>query len=570
MQPRRTIVALFARLLVALGLVLAGLAPAQAQAQAQVPAQKPFLVVYDDGGGYPPLDEVYGVFTANLLGRYGPAEVRALSRYRAGELQNYRALAYVGSAFDAAPSKVFLADVAASDRPVLWLQHGIHQLAAATPGFAQRFGWRPANYDFRSRTEVAYRGRAFTRRTESAAGLPGIEVTDPAKVEVLATAEGPDAQPTPWAVRSGDFVYVAETPYAYLSEDDRYVAFAALVQRWADPQGPERHRALVRIEDVGPEADPVRLRRIADLLFAEGVPFSVTVYDTYRDPTGRYSGGRPTSFTLKDRPLVVQALRYMAASGGTLVMHGHTHQTDLRPNPFSKVSGGDYEFYAATTPGDGRMELDGPLPNDGEAAWLARLDEGLEVWRRAGLHRPRLFTTPHYAASPAAYAAIVARFPVQYEQVNYFPGERAGVPRVREPFHQFFPYPVRDVRGVVVVPENLGRPAPDQAAAGGRTVEAVLGSAERNLVVRDGFASFYHHWYRDPDELLATVRGIRALGYEFVSAEDAAADLGPLPPAPVVQRAGGGLSLNGFLAVLAGLFAGAIGLGAFVARRGKR
>ncbi|MBC6981291.1 DUF2334 domain-containing protein [Caulobacter sp. 17J80-11] len=568
MQPRRSIVALLARLLVALGLGLAGLAPAQAQAPAPVRgAAKPFLVVYDDGGARPELGEVYGVFTANLLGRYGPAEIRPLSGYRAGELQNYRALAYVGSEYDAEPSPTFLADVAASEHPVLWLQHGIHQLAAATPGFAQRFGWRPGAYDTRARTQVAYRGRDFTRRAESAAGLPGVEVTDPAKAEVLATAEGEAAAPVPWAVRSGDFVYVAETPYAYLSEDDRYVAFAALVQRWADPGGPERHRALVRIEDVGPEADPDRLRRIADLLFAEGVPFQVAVYDTYRDPMGRFSGGRPTSFTLKDRPLVVQALRYMVASGGTLVMHGHTHQTDVRPNPFGEVSGGDYEFYGATADAGGRMTLDGPLPDDDESAWQARLDEGLEVWRRAGLARPRIFTTPHYAASPAAYAAIGSRLPVQYEQVNYFPGERAGRPDLRRPFHQFVPYPVRDIRGAVVVPENLGRPAPDQAAAGGRTVEAVIGSAERNLAVRDGFASFYHHWYRDPAELMATVRGVRALGYEFVPAEDAVADLGPLPAAPAPEEAGEGMSLTGFLAALAGLFVGAIGLGVFAARR---
>jgi len=40
----------------------------------------------------------------------------------------------------------------------------------------------------------------------------------------------------------------------------------------------QRHRALIRLEDVGPAADPVQLRQIADLLAARSIPFSVAVY----------------------------------------------------------------------------------------------------------------------------------------------------------------------------------------------------------------------------------------------------------------------------------------------------
>ena len=39
--------------------------------------------------------------------------------------------------------------------------------------------------------------------------------------------------------------------------------------------------------------------------------------------------------------------------------------------------------------------------------------------------------------------------------------------------------------------------------------------------MRDGFASFYFHPWFDPSILRDLVTGIRGVGYEFVSAEDA-------------------------------------------------
>jgi len=83
----------------------------------------------------------------------------------------------------------------------------------------------------------------------------------------------------PWAVRtpSMQFTYVGEMPYAYASENDRYVAFAGLLQDLFDADRTLRRRALVRIEDVGPMSDPDELRSIADYLAGQRVPFSVTV-----------------------------------------------------------------------------------------------------------------------------------------------------------------------------------------------------------------------------------------------------------------------------------------------------
>ena len=82
---------------------------------------------------------------------------------------------------------------------------------------------------------------------------------------------------------------------------------------------------------------------------------------------------------------------------------------------------------------------------------------------------------------------------------------------------QFFPYVVRDVYGSKVLPENLGSVNPARwHTYQSRLPEDIIRAARANLVVRDGFASFFFHPFLDLHYLKTTVRGIRALGYTFV------------------------------------------------------
>jgi hypothetical protein len=69
-----------------------------------------------------------------------------------------------------------------------------------------------------------------------------------------------------------------------------------------------------------------------------------------------------------------------------------------------------------------------------------------------------------------------------------------------------------------VLPENLGSIAPTAwHQYKSRRPADLVRAARANLVVRDGFASFYFHPFLDLELLKQTVEGIEALGYEFVS-----------------------------------------------------
>ena len=489
---------------------LSALAHAQSgiRPNAQHSAPCRFVVLYA-GDAQSSVSRLHAIFAANLAGHVGRACLEPFGSYRTGDLGRFEAAIIVGAG-DTSPPDQLIRDLA-PDQKVLWLG-GSMQLPGRTfdPGFTTNGATaRPA--------AVIYKGVSLTRETRGDP-LQVVHITDPARARVLATAEA-----QPWAVRSGGLTYVAEDPLGFTSETDRYLAVADLFLDLLDPQTPARRTALVRIEDVGPEADPVRLRRIVDVLADQHIPFSVAVYDSYRDPGGRFSHGRPVSFSLRSRPALTDALAYAVEHGGTLVMHGHTHQSDARANPYARVSGGDYEFFAAGLGPGGDFLLQGPLPDDTPRAWGARLDAALATWADVGLPRPSIFTTPHYAASASAYAALRERFPARYERTIYFANEApssGGLRAAAGPAWagQFFPYEVRDIRGDAIIPENLGYYAPAAPGSGrGSDPDRLVDAARRNLVVRDAYASFFFHWFEDPAVLGSTVRRISSLGYSFAS-----------------------------------------------------
>lgn len=251
------------------------------------------LVLYDNTGPWAWLGEAYGVQTANLVSHSSRYVLRPVSTYTAGLLDGYSTTVYLGSTYDEPIPPSFLQDVLATTKPVLWMNYNIWQLAHAAPDFVDRFGFTYGQFDFGALTSVQYKGTTLQRDPLAAAsGLLGVQVTDPAKAQVLATATG-DGRTAPWAVRSGNLTYVAEIPFSYVGHTDRYFAAADLVSAVVDPAGPDRRRALVRIEDIGPDTDPADIRAITDYLRSRKVPFTMAVYPRYEDPKGVHNGEWP-------------------------------------------------------------------------------------------------------------------------------------------------------------------------------------------------------------------------------------------------------------------------------------
>jgi uncharacterized protein YdaL len=481
------------------------------------------LILYDTTGAYGWMGEVYATQTANLSSHFGSWTAAPVATYKPGDLAAFTAVIYLGSTYDEPLPTAFLDDVTATTKPVTWVFDNIWQLAARDPGFAATRGFTSGSFDFAEVAEVGYKGRTLTRDTTDKSGIMNLSITDAAKVTTLATAVRPDGSTFGWAVRSANFTYVGEIPFAYVSHDDRYLAFADLLFDSLGDTGVsrDRHRALARIEDVGPDSDPAELRAIADYLYAQKVPFSVAVYPRYRDPKGVQNDGKAQDYTLVQKPKVVAALKYMKQRGGTLLMHGYTHQFGSVANPYDGESANDFEFYAAHVDASDSVIYDGPVPGDSAAFAANRIAASGLTFTLAGLGVPSTFEFPHYAGSAVDYQTVNSIMGKRYDRGLYFPGVLTGAKfDYTRQFGQFFPYTVRDVYGSVVIPENIGNVEPDAFNNHpARLPAGLLASADRNLVVRDGVASFFYHPYLGTEHLKDLVTGIKAQGYTFVSGD---------------------------------------------------
>jgi uncharacterized protein YdaL len=473
------------------------------------------LVLYDRSGAWGWLGELYATNVSALAGHFGPWTAKPVTDYVAGEIEGYVAAIYVGSSFGEQIPAAFLDDVLAGARPVVWIDDNIGQLTARAPDFEQHYGFSPWVYDARAIASVEYKGKTLTRFANNASGI--MTYSSVTGAEVLAEAVGSsDGAKIPWALRGKNLTYIGENPLTFVSDDDRYLAFCDLLFDALAPSTPERHRALVRIEDVSAESDPHALREIADYLASEGVPFSVAVIPRYLDPTGHYHGDAD-DLTLSKASEASDAIRYLVEKGGTVVMHGYTHQYEERRNPYTAVSADDFEFFITHVDGDS-VVYDGPVPTDSKSWASTRIASAFGELSQASLPRPTIFEYPRYAGSVADSLAVRDSFEIVYQRGLYFSGTLAGEPTAYgRMIGVTYPYVGADLFGLRVIPENLGPYSAPGWSDRPRLVEDILRAANANLVVRDGFASFYFHPYYPVSVLRELVSGIKAQGYVFAS-----------------------------------------------------
>jgi uncharacterized protein YdaL len=366
---------------------------------------------------------------------------------------------------------------------------------------------------------VRYKDTALTRSVANKGGIMTYANLDPAKAKTLATAERTNGTSFPWAVRSGNLTYIGDNPFSYTTETDRELVFDDLLFDALAPMQQERHRALVRIEDITPNSNPADLRAVADTLRARNVPFGFGVSPLFQDQRGVLDPNR-RQLLLKDAPEVVSAIKYMQSRGGVMVNHGYTHQYSNVANPYNGVSGDDFEFYRVSENADHTLNFAGPLPGDTSPSWArARMTAANNAFNGAGLAAPKIFEFPHYTGSVHSYRAAASMYGTRWERAMYFSGLlRGGTINYQRPIGQKFPYVVRDIYGTTVIPENIGSYEPEaffQFPV--HTVDDIVAGADANRVVRDGFASFYYHPFWGPQPLADAVDRLKAKGWTFVS-----------------------------------------------------
>lgn len=537
-----------AALVTILAAVAALLAPAAASAQ----TTEPVLVLHDSGGPYGGLGAEYALMVRNLLGHFPVAvQTKAVSAYEAGDLGRFSATFYVGSTYDEpswldadgrAAYAAFLADAADPARPLVWLGQNLWRLAWdwdpawGDGGFAQRFGFEflgldggygPGSGRF---NRVDYKGvelfKGVVAWVNPGADLTGcapepdgrrfcapslglVRVTDADKAVAVASARSTiTGAQAPYVTRSSDLWYVGDIPLTYLSEEDRYLAFADLLHDMVGIDHAEQHLALARLEDVSAADRVADLDAAAGVMRARGAPFGLAVIPIYSDPLGVYNRGRPQTVRLKGSKVARALRRYVRDYDASIVQHGTTHQADFGANPYNGVSGEDFELYRVVENADHSLAFVSPVPGDSASWATGRVQTGMRELAESDLDA-FAFEAPHYLASDTDYRAIAALYPVTWARVVYYPSESRSI-------GQFYPYPVVDAYGQKVLPESLGNIEPDDFFGYARSYPAdLIRRASKLKVVRDGYASFFYHPALGPGLLDEVVDGLQRLGYRF-------------------------------------------------------
>ncbi len=397
--------------------------------------------------------------------------------YRAGLLFGFDHVVVVGNDASTPLPAALVHDIAQARRPVLWMGYGIDELPV---DMAAELGFRrgPCT-DTNLPRWIEYRDQQYPVRLDEYCELT---VVNPG-VRVLA-AYGRAGGVAPYIVRSGDLWYVnglttLGLDYPDPESDAPTLIFADILHDFFATQVRVIHRSVIRFEDVSVHVNPARLMAVVDYLHAEGVPFVIGLIPT------QLQGGR--AVPLSERLDLVRVVRYAQSHGATIALHGYHHTFG---------SSEDYEFWDNTR--------DAPLADESWYVYAHKVEDGIRMLRNLGIE-PRLWETPHYAASPLAYRVFSSYFSHAIEN--------------RDPV-SWLPYPAGpDVYGQILIPETLGY----IDVAHGLTVEAQLRRARLMRIVRDGYAvGFYHPEGASLPELKALVTGLRELGYSF-------ADLRSLP-----------------------------------------
>ncbi|QSS99697.1 polysaccharide deacetylase family protein [Pontibacillus sp. ALD_SL1] len=269
------------------------------------------------------------------------------------------------------------------------------------------------------------------------------------------------------------------------------------------------HPAYLRLEDIHPMVDPEELEKIADLLSEKGIPYMISVVPVYRNPETQ------REIHLSDSPKLLNLLKKMQKEGGSIIMHGYTHQYR------DDETGEGFEFWDV----ENNMPISAPATEevtkkeesdfDSEEEYeeyvnkvkefetdyiSTKIEKGIHDLVSNGLY-PLAFEPPHYTMSQNGYGIVS----------NYFSTYVGQLQLSDEDWRIMNPSPSISspsfLNGMTFLPETLGYIPPDDPEA----IERVKSAVESQQIVRDGvMAAFYHPFIGvEPfKELMATMETI--------------------------------------------------------------
>ncbi len=526
------------------------------------------------------------IYLQNLLGHFPNIQqfIKPIELYKKGDIEKCHATFYLGTHFMSEIPAAFYTDYVNTKRTVVWAGYNIWRLPAdkikdlwnvkfltlsridvkildskRRPEFFKYYDYKGQTFikygewdtDVHDRFNAAYEVSRFELLDESAE-----------KYVVSWARNAGTKEETPYILRNANHWYFGDSPFSFITEEDRYLIFADLLfdileesPRYQDGKKP----AIFRLEDVHPMVPQWKLYRMADLMARYKIPFSMTIIPIFAAPLDQsVTNPRERFVPITQNPEFIEWLKYAKARRASFIYHGVSHQSGNMRNPWSGTTGEDFEFWDRVR--------NKPMEWDSAKFVVERIEDGLGLLRDARVDvSPIAWLTPHYQASPLDYTILSQLFLWNMGRIIYFPftkvehakkmpqalsiengGSRANgsrlpyftdlkvtYPQGLLPTGQFFPYEIYgDAYGMRLVPENVGNVQPymNEQVHKALTVEDLTRIIKRNRVLRDNWCSFFIHpsqlddtidggtgrYAGDTQKIEDLVKATQESGYEFI------------------------------------------------------
>ncbi|MEH7235357.1 polysaccharide deacetylase family protein [Bacillus sp. JJ1562] len=253
------------------------------------------------------------------------------------------------------------------------------------------------------------------------------------------------------------------------------------------------HPGYIRLEDIHPKVNAKKVMEIAEILKEKQIPYMVAVIPVYTNPETQ------KEYHFSDSPQLLKALKYMQNNGGSIVLHGYTHQFR------ADETGEGFEFWDV----DNNMPIYHTLDEevvkktrsdfasnaeyeafrksqlDFETKYIeGKIQRGIDELVNYGLF-PLAFEAPHYTMSQNGYKVVSNHFSTYVGQVQLSDENwevMGTAPSQTQPTM---------FGGMTLLPETIGFVDEHDPNA----IESMIKEAQRYTVMRDGFVAGFYHPY---------------------------------------------------------------------------
>ncbi|QEK12843.1 DUF2334 domain-containing protein [Crassaminicella thermophila] len=434
--------------------------------------KKNVLLVYDHRANFGSIEDIV-TSVRELLGHFNVSVTeKNVEDYKEHEIEKYDYVFIIGIEGDFI-NVLFMEDIKKTKKVICWMGKGVEKFLKENERI--HLAYKGEFYNF---IKVNYKNNSCYITNNEDIKAYNIVDGKSENIKVYAWVDNGEKS-YPYIIQENNFYYISRveinSELFYIIGDFLYDVFGE--------ENIGKSRVYVRIEDVHPFRDVKKLKAVGEYLYKKNIPFMIALIPAYKDPETGYIT------LMSDNKEFVETIKYLQELGGSVVLHGFTHQAFG-----GEVTGEGFEFWDGIN--------DKPLSVDINEWIYTRVGKGIEECVKNDIY-PLAFEAPHYAMSQEGYKVLKKYFSTYIGQVQT---SDAGFVTVS------YPYNLYDTNLFYkLVPENLGYVDPDNPLA----IYDIFDNFSKISMVRGYTAGVFFHPYLDINYLKTIVGKFEDKKVEF-------------------------------------------------------